>query len=110
VKNLAIPASVRINGKSFPVTAIKDGACKGLENLESVTIGKNVAKIGKEAFKDCQNVKTFNIRTTKLSGNNVGKDAFMTGKKATYKCPKGMTGKYKKLIMKKGAKKGSKFK
>ena len=109
VKKLTIADEVVIGGKTFPVTEIKASACKGLAKLEEVTIGKNVQKIGKEAFRDCKKAKTFTVLTEKLTDKAVGKNAFKTGKAATYKCPKGMAKKYKKLIMKKGAKKGSKF-
>lgn len=38
------------------LTTITDGVFRGNENLESVTIGKNVSYIGAGAFQDCENL------------------------------------------------------
>jgi len=92
------------------VTEIKAGACKGMKNLETVTIGKNVEKIGAKAFLNCKNVIKFTIKTKKLTMGSVGKDAFKIGHNASYKCPSGMQEEYRELLIKKGAKKGSTFK
>lgn len=48
-----IPATIKVNGITYKVTAIADKAFKGNKKVTSVTIGKNVASIGKNAFDGC---------------------------------------------------------
>ena len=55
---LTIPAAVSANGKSYKVTSVADGACKGAERLATVAVGRNVKTIGKNAFKSCKNLTT----------------------------------------------------
>ena len=50
VKTVKIPAVVKIDGVSYKVTAVADGALKNYKNLTKVTVGKNITKIGKNAF------------------------------------------------------------
>ena len=40
------------------MTEIAEGACSGIKKLTSLTIGKNVTTVGKDAFEDCVNLKT----------------------------------------------------
>lgn len=100
IKTLTIPAKV----KGAKVTAIAAGACKGLAKLTKVTIGKNVQKIGKNAFKDCKKLKKIIIQTTKLTKSSVGAKAFDgIYKKATVKCPNKETKTaYSKWLYKRG--------
>ncbi len=58
---LTIPATVKANGNTYKVTAVGSGACKGMAQLKTVTIGKNVTTIGKNAFSGCKAL-------TKVSG------------------------------------------
>ncbi len=51
-----IPASVAIDGVTYPVTEIAAGAFEGAAFLTSVTIPEGVATIGQDAFKDCHNL------------------------------------------------------
>ena len=70
---IEVPATVKINGKTYKVTAIGAGAFKGCKNLTTVKIGANVKTIGDAAFKGCKNLKTVKI------GSNVtaiGENAF----------------------------------
>ena len=111
-KAITIPDTIKVNGKTCKVTEIKAKACQKLPKLEKVTIGKNVSKIGKNAFSGSNKIKTFIIRTTKLTAGNVGAGAFKTGykKTTTVKCPKGKTEDYQKILVKKGMdKKKTKF-
>jgi len=91
-------------------TAIANKAFKNNKKLKSVTIGKNVKKIGKEAFYNCKKLKRITIKTTKLK--SVGKNAIKgIYKKATIKVPKKQLKKYKKLFKSKtGYKKTMKIK
>lgn len=110
-KNIVIPASVKINGVKYKVTSIEKNAFKNCKSLKSVTIGKNVKKIGKKAFYGCSNLETIIIKTTKLNEKNIGKKAFAkTDKKVTVKLSKKLYKKYKKVLVKKGISKKATFK
>ena len=100
--SLVIPATVKANGKTYKVTEIKDNACKGMQKLTSVVIGKNVKTIGKNAFNGCKELKTITVKATKLS--SIGKKAFKgIAKKAAFKCPKKQKDTYEAMIRKAGA-------
>ena len=108
---LTIPATIKVNGKTVPVTAIAKNAFKGMDKLTTVTIGKNVKSIGAKAFYGCKKLKKITIKSTKLTKKTIGSKAF-TGiyKKAVVKCPKAKKAAYKKILLKKGMKKTMKFK
>ena len=53
MKKVVIPSKVKINKYSFKVTAIAAKAFKGSKKLQSVTVGKNIRMIGKQAFRGC---------------------------------------------------------
>ncbi len=65
IKKLAIPDTVKVNGKKYKVTAIEKKACQKLSRLKSVTIGNNVKEIGSNAFKGCKKLKSITIGTRK---------------------------------------------
>ncbi len=115
-----IPAKVSMEGVSFKVTKIKAKAFQNNKKLKTVTIGKNVATIGNQAFSGCtkmtrmttkagltkigkkafynsKNLKTITIKSKKLK--TIGKKA-ITGikKNATIKVPSGKKKVYKKLF------------
>ena len=103
----AVPAKVKDNnGKSYKVTAVAANAFSNVKKyMKSLTIGKNVKKIGAKAFYGCSKLKTIKISTTKLTAKSVGKNAFgKTGKKCVAKVPKKKLKAYKKLLKKKGFK------
>lgn len=110
LKKVTIPATIKYKGKSIPVTAIDKEAFKGMKKLQTVIIGKNVKKIGKNAFLNCSKLKNITIKTTKLTAKRVGSNAFKgINKKAIVKCPKAKKKAYKKILLKKGMKKTVKF-
>ena len=74
---IVIPNTALINGKSYKVTSIADGAFKGDKKASSVTVGKNVETIGKSAFENCKKLKKVTVKGTKLKE---------IGNKAFYKC------------------------
>ena len=74
--NIVIPATVKVSGVTYKVTAIEKNAFKKNKNIKSVTIGKNVKTIGKEAFSSCNKLKTVKF----------GSDVTTIGDKAFYKC------------------------
>ncbi len=60
----SIPASVKVNGKSVPVTSIGEGAMKDNKTVKTVKIASSVTSIGENAFSGAKNLKTI-----KLSAN-----------------------------------------
>lgn len=103
-KIVNIPATVKIGGKKYKVTAISAKAFQGYSKLKSVTIGKNVKSIGANAFAKDKKLKSITVKGTAIK--SVGKKAFANvPKKAVAKAPKKSKKAYKKLF-KKGAFKG----
>ena len=108
---LTIPATVKANGKTYKVTAVKASACKGMKKLSTLVLGKNVKTIGKNAFYGCKALKTITIKTTKLTGSSVGANAFKgILAKVKITCPSGKKSAYKKLLQKRGVGKKATFK
>lgn len=95
--SVTIPATVKVNNVTYTVTSIAAKAYKGNKNLKKIVIGKNVSKIGKEAFLNCKNLKTITIKSTKLT--SVGAKAIKgIHKKAKITCPAKKKAAYKKLF------------
>lgn len=111
IKKVTVPASVKINGFTFRVTAVSAKAFAQCKKLKTVTIGVNVSSIGKQAFKNCKKLSKITIRTSKLKKGTVGAGAFkgITGK-ATIKVPKKKLKTYKTFLYKKGVGKKAKIK
>ena len=110
ITKISIPATVKANGKTYKVTEIASKAFKGLKKLETVIIGKNVLKIGKDAFNGCKKLKELTIKTTNLTAKTVGKNAFKNVyKKIKVKCPKKKINDYQKFLVKMGIPKTAKF-
>ena len=94
---VTIPATVNINGQTYKVTEVASKALKNNKKINSVIIGKNITKIGKEAFSGCKNLKTITIKSTTLK--SVDKNAIKNiNKNATIKVPKKQYEKYKKMF------------
>lgn len=130
---VTIPATYKLDGVTYKVTAIADNACNGRKKLKTVKIGKNctsigknafkgctalkeitipasVTKIGKSAFEKCKNLKKVNILTTKLKDKSVGSNAFKgTAKNVKVTVPKKNLKAYKKFLKKKGFNKKAKY-
>lgn len=107
---LTVPSTVTLYGKKYKVTSIAASAFKGNKKITSVIIGKNIKKIGKNAFYKCSKLKTLTIKTKSLTTKNIGSKAFTGTKIKTVKCPSGKVKKYKKILLKKGIKKAARFK
>ena len=52
---VTVPATVKVNGKTYKVTTIAANAFTGNKKMKKITVGKNIDTIGKNAFKNCQN-------------------------------------------------------
>lgn len=108
---VVIPATVKIEGITYKVTAIGKNALKNNKKITKLTIGKNVSEIGKKAFYGCKKLKNITIKTKKLSDKKVGAKSFAGIKdKVTIKVPKKKYDAYKKLLLKKGVSAKAEFK
>ena len=98
-KSVKIFDKIKASGKTWKVTSVAANALKGNKKMGSLTIGKNVRKIGKNAFANCRKLKKVTIKSKKI--NTIGKNAFKNiNKKATVKVPKAQKKKYAKLLNK----------
>lgn len=104
---VTIPAKVSIKGVSYKVTRIEDDAFKGWKNLQTVSIGKNVEKIGKRVFQGDGKLKKITIKSKKLKKVG-GKTLKGVNKRLKIYVPKARVKKYKKLFKGKGQKKSVK--
>ena len=112
-RTFVIPATIKSeDGKfTFKVTAISKNAFKKNIKLKKVTIGKNVSKIGANAFSGCKKLKNIKITSTQLTKKSVGKNAFKgIAKKAVIKVPKKKRKAYKNILKGKGQAKSVKIK
>lgn len=109
-KKLTVPASIKLDGKSYAVTAVGTGAFKGYRTAVQAVIGKNVKKIAAKAFFGCRKLKKITVKSKSLS--SVGKKAiYGINKKAVIKVPKAKLKAYrKKFNSKTGLKKTMKVK
>lgn len=102
-KTITIPATVACEGVTFKVTSVKAKALKGYKKATKIVVGKNVKKIGNDAFGGCAKMKTLTIKSTKLTVSGLAKKAFSgITKKTKVVVPKSKLKVYKKLFRKKG--------
>ena len=66
-----VPATVKIKGKKFKVTSIASKAFDDCPELKALTIGSNVRKIGKYAFKGAGKLRVLTINSKKLTKSGV---------------------------------------
>lgn len=103
LKTITIPATVKINNQTFKVTAIANKAFQGCTKATSVTIGKNITKIGKQAFSGDKAVKKITILSKNVK--SIGSKAFANiPKSAKLIVPSGKKSAYKKLARNAGFK------
>lgn len=103
LKSVTIPATVKISGVSYKVTAVSAKAFQGYSKLTSVTVGKNVKSIGASAFAKDKKLKSITIKGKALK--SIGKKAFASvPKKAAARVPKKSKKAFKKLFKKGGFK------
>ena len=108
---VAIPDTITIAGHKLNVTSIAKNAFRGNKSLKTLVIGKNIERIGKNAFFNCKKLKKIKINTSQLTLKKIGKNAFKgTAKKASVKVPKKKLKLYKKILKKKGLSKIAKIK
>lgn len=98
-KQVVIPASVQISGKTYRVTAIAADAFGDDTTLQEVKLGKNVTKIGNDAFNGCRKLKKVTLDAklttigegafygcTKLAGITIPAKVKKIGSEAFYGC------------------------
>ncbi len=103
VSEVTVPDTVSVGGKKVKVTAIAANAFKNNKKLKKITIGKNIQKIGANAFFGCKNLKTVVIKTKKLRKKTVGKNAFKKiNAKAKITIPSKKQKTYKSLLKARG--------
>jgi hypothetical protein len=123
--SVKIGNSVVLNGKTYKVTSVAANLFKNNKTVKKVTVGKNVTKIGNNAFSGCTSLKSVSINGKKLT--SIGKKAFNgcknltsikikstslktvgakafkgISKKAVIKVPAAKLKAYQKLLAKKG--------
>lgn len=72
--SIKIADTVKLGSKTYRITEIGESAFKANTRLSRVFVGKNVKKIGNNAFQACRKLKNVTIASTKLK--TVGKDAW----------------------------------
>ncbi|WP_022762101.1 leucine-rich repeat protein [Butyrivibrio sp. AD3002] len=103
VASATIPDTITIDNKEYKVTEIAANAFKNNKKLKKITIGKNINKIGANAFFGCKNLKNIKFKTVLLTKKSVGKNAFKgVNAKAKAKVPKKVLKAYKKFLPGKG--------
>lgn len=87
-KITVLPA-VQIGKENYKIIQINANVFKGMKNLTSVTIGKNISKIDKNAFFNCKKLKTVTFKGSSIP--KIGSGAFKkTPSKITVKVPKSL--------------------
>lgn len=103
-KTVTIPATIKISGKSYKVTAISASVWKDDKTVQNITVGKNVQTIGVNVWNGAKNLKKITIKGNNLK--KVGANAFKgIYKKAVIKVPVSKKTAYKKILKGKGQKK-----
>jgi len=103
--SVVIPATIQVNRVTYKVTSIKASACKKNKKITSVSISKNITKIGKNAFYGASNLKKVSIKTKALG--SIGTKAFSgIANKAVITLPNGLSKKQKIALKKKLKKAG----
>lgn len=93
---IKIPATIKIDGKTYKVTSIASDAFKNNKKVKKVTIGKSVTTIGKNAFTNCKKLRKIIIQSRSIKKVGISK---ISGK-ITIVPPSGKEKKYKKLFLK----------
>ena len=103
-KSVTIPATIKISGKSYKVTAIGASVWKNDKTIQTITVGNNVQTIGANAWNGAKNLKKITIKGSSLKkvGSNALKGIY---KKAVIKVPSSKKAAYKKILKGKGQKK-----
>ena len=106
-KKAVVPDTITVNGTKLKVTAVSASAFAGNKKIKTVTLGKNITKIGTKAFYKAKNLSQITVNGNTIK--SIGKNAFSGVKKnckITVRAKdKKQYKKIVKLIKKAGAKK-----
>ncbi len=106
---ITIPTRIALDSKAYSVVSIGKNAFKGNKTVKKIVVGKNITKIGANAFRGCSKVTALKITSTKVK--TIGAAAFYgMSKKLTIYLPKSKKADYKKKIKKAKVNKKAKFK
>ncbi len=109
LNSISIPETVTLNGVTYTVSEVSEDAFFG-SSVKKIIIPKTVTSIGKRAFFNCTSLRRMIVKTTKLKGRTIGKQAFYgVSKKAKIKTPTKKKSLYRKIFRKKGLPKKCKF-
>lgn len=99
-KTVNIPDTITVGGKVYKITSIAAKACRDNTKITKLVIGKNVKKIGKEAFYNCTKLKNINCKSALLKAGKIKKNAFKgISTKVVLKVRKAQKALYKKLFV-----------
>ncbi|MDO5703347.1 MAG: leucine-rich repeat protein, partial [Lachnospiraceae bacterium] len=108
VKNVSIPATIKLAGKTYKITGISAKAFYGCADLAQLAVGKNVKRIGASACSGCGSLKKIVIKSEALS--SVGANALSgIAANAVLEVPSAKVAEYKKLFAGKGQAAGVKI-
>ena len=93
-KHITVPDTVKIGKKTYKVTEIVGYAFVGYDKLTTVTLGKNIKKLDKNAFGGAVKLRVVRIKTTKLTKKKI-KGCFADSKVDTVIILKPAHGKFK---------------
>lgn len=106
-KKAVVPDTITVNGTKLKVTAVGASAFAGNKKIKTVTLGKNITKIGTKAFYKAKNLSQITVNGNTIK--SIGKNAFSGVKKnckiTVLAKDKKQYKKIVKLIKKAGAKK-----
>jgi len=74
INKLTVPATVKMEGEKYKVTEIASGAVKDMDTLTTLVLGKNVTKVGKNAFRGSSSLKKITFKNPLMK--SFGKNAF----------------------------------
>lgn len=101
--SISIPATVKINGKSYAVSVLDEGCVRGQKKVTTVTIGQNVSQIEEDAFYGCKRLKKIKIKSELLE--YIGEDAFRgIAANAVIYVPSGCLQDYRAMVRESGNK------
>lgn len=96
-RSIVVPGSVKIDGNMLKVRFIKDYAFSDMKKLQTVVIGKNLAKMGKGVFLWDSKLEKITVKSKILK--SVGKNTLKgTNKKCRIYVPKGRVKAYKRMF------------
>ena len=86
-KKVTVKDIVKYKGTNYKITSIGSSAFTNNKKLETITLGKNIKKIGKPAFKGCAKLVKVRVPKAKLSSYKklLKKAGLKIGVKVTYK-------------------------